>query len=191
MSAPLRLTFAVGLALAMLSGAGIAIGAPKAPASSPNTAKFACANSPKGEEPVDLSSDEAHVNEANRTVVLTGNVVARQGAVQLQADSVVVHYLAAGSADAVSKSKIESLEASGNVVVTRPGEVVKGMTATYKMIEKQILMRGNVVARRGTSVVSGDNLVVDLVKETISLRASSSDGRVHAIFAPPTNGSSQ
>jgi len=147
---------------------------------------------PKGQEPVDVSSDEAHVSEADRTVILSGHVVARQGQVQLQADNITVHYLSAAmTKDPSSKGKIDSLEARGNVVVTRPGEIVKSTTATYKMIERQIFMHGNVVATRGNSVVRGENLIVDLVKETIQLQAGASDHRVHAIFSPSANGSTQ
>ena len=173
----------IALAIAALSAAPLA-----ASAQPSNSTDLAGLKAPKGQEPVDISSDEAHVSEANRVVVLTGNVLARQGEVQLQADTVTVHYLAGQAADS-SKGKIDSLEAQGNVVVTRPGEVVKSMAATYKMIEKQILMHGNVVATRGTTVVRGNSLIVDLVKETIRLQGDSADGRVHAIFTPPTNGS--
>ena len=149
-------------------------------------------SAPRGQEPVDITSDEAHVSETDRTVILSGHVMAKQGEMQLQADSVTVHYLAGKlTSDTSSKSKIDSLEAHGNVVVTRPGEVVKSMAATYKMIEKQILMHGNVVATRGSSVVRGENLVVDLVKQTIQLQAGASDRRVHAIFSPTANGSTQ
>ncbi|MFZ1991275.1 MAG: LptA/OstA family protein [Alphaproteobacteria bacterium] len=177
--------------LAAMSCAGYAeaatSGAPKS-----NTGDISGLTAPKGQEPVDISSDEAHVSEAERTVILSGHVLARQGEVQLQADTVTVHYLSgARASDLSSKGKIDTLEAHGNVVVTRPGEVVKSMAATYKMIEKQILMHGNVVATRGNSVVRGENLIVDLVKETIQLQAGSSDHRVHAIFSPTTNSGTQ
>jgi lipopolysaccharide transport protein LptA len=187
MSARLLFALTACLVLTILNGARPVSAEP--PQS--NGAGLAGLKGQRGQEPVDISSDEAHVSEANRVVVLTGHVLARQGEVQLQADTVTVHYLASGQTGDSSKVKIDSLEAQGNVVVTRPGEVVKSMAATYKMIEKQILMHGNVVATRGTSVVRGNNLIVDLVKETIKLQGDSADGRVHAIFTPPTNGSTQ
>ena len=163
-----------------------------AEASQPDDGALSSLARPKGEEPVDITSDEAHVNEGDRTVILSGHVLARQGEVQLQADTVTVHYLSrTQAAETAAKGKIDSLEARGNVVVTRPGEVVKSLAATYKMIDKQILMHGNVVATRGNSVVRGENLIVDLVKQTIQLQAGSADGRVHAIFTPPANGSTQ
>jgi len=187
-----RLGFAVGaILLAGVGCTGYAEAAASGMAQS-NAVDPAGLVAPKGQEPVDISSDEAHVSEAERTVILSGHVLARQGEVQLQADTVTVHYLAGTrSSDLSSKGKIDSLEARGNVVVTRPGEVVKSMAATYKMIEKQILMHGNVIATRGNSVVRGENLIVDLVKETIQLQAGSSDHRVHAIFSPSANGSTQ
>ena len=143
--------------------------------------------SPLGEEPIDISSDTAHVDENSKTVVLDGNVIATQGAVQLRADTVTVHYLGA-AAEAQASGKIDRLEATGNVIVTRPGEVVKGAAATYKMIEKQIVMTGNVIATRGANVVRGDTLIVDLAKDTIKLQSSGQSGRVRAIFKPPTSG---
>ena len=186
----LKLKLAASLILATLGWAGFAYGDVNAsPKSNSDLGSLAA---PKGQEPVDISSDEAHVSEAERTVILSGHVLAHQGEVQLQADTVTVHYLpSARGSDAAAKGKIDSLEARGNVVVTRPGEVVKSMAATYKMIEKQILMHGNVVATRGNSVVRGENLIVDLVKETIQLQAGASDHRVHAIFSPPANGGTQ
>jgi lipopolysaccharide export system protein LptA len=146
-------------------------------------------------EPVDVSSDAAHVDETSRVVVLTGNVIAKQGDVTLRADTVTVHYLA-GAAQAspagpsekpgTSHGKIDRLEAHGNVVVTRPGEVVKGDSAIYEMIDRRILMTGNVVATRDGNVVRGDHLTVDLVKQTLQLQADQQTGRVRAVFTPPS-----
>lgn len=186
MSAPLRLLLAAIIALAAPIESGLAAG------TSPKTSDASALHLPKGGEPIDFSSDAGYVDEAHRTVVLSGHVTAQQGEVKLQADNIIAHYLTPehGSADS-QNGKIESLEATGNVVVTRPGEVVKAMAATYKMIEKQILMHGNVIATRGQSVVSGDNLVVDLVKQSVRLQASSPDGRVHGIFTPPASGNGQ
>jgi len=146
-------------------------------------------------QPVDISSDSAHVDETSSVVVLRGNVIAKQGDVTLQADIVTVHYLSdapgrpaeSSSRDVASRGKIDRLDAHGNVVVTRPGEVVKGDAAIYKMIERQILVTGNVVATRDGNVVRGDSLTVDLVKSTIKLQANS-QGRVRAVFTPPAKG---
>jgi lipopolysaccharide export system protein LptA len=185
-----RGAIAIGLAGALVvfaAGAQPNSGAMAAVAPS-NPADLSAVSAPRGEEPVDISSDEAHVSEGDRTVIMSGHVIARQGEMQLQADTVTVHYLAGAVEKGAPKGKIDSLEASGNVVVTRPGEIVKSVTATYKMIEKQILMKGNVIATRGTTVVRGDSLIVDLVKETVRLQSDAKNGRVHAIFSAPPNG---
>ena len=188
MSTLLRLALCASLACALT------VSASAASADTKNAGGLGSLSTPKGEEPIDFSSDAGYVDEANHTVVLSGHVIAQQGSMKLQADNIVAHYLSSGQnsnpANATN-GKIESLEAAGNVVVTRPGEVVKAVKATYKMLEKQILMHGNVVATRGQNVVSGDSLIVDLVKESIRLEAGSSDGRVHGIFAPPANDKAQ
>jgi lipopolysaccharide export system protein LptA len=128
------------------------------------------------------------VNEANHTVVLNGHVVAKQGDVQLQANSVTVHYVPGKKSVDGTSGTIERLEAQGDVIVTRPGEVVKSTAATYKLIEKQILMTGNVTATRAGSVVRGERLVVDLAKETIKLQSEGGAGRVRAVFTPEKTG---
>lgn len=184
----MKMLLALGLAVAgMFSSQALALDAavsqaPGAPA------HVTGGPSGLGDAPVDISADEARVNEANHTVLLLGHVVAKQGEVQLQANTVTVHYIADKKSADNSSGTIERLEAQGDVVVTRPGEIVKSAAATYKMIEKQILMTGNVIATRAGSIVRGDSLIVDLVKETIKLEAGEQSGRVRAIFTPPKNG---
>ena len=184
----MKLLAAFGFAAAgLLVSHTIALGTAAAQAPS-EPAHVAGAPGGLGDAPVDISADEARVNEATHTVVLLGHVVAKQGEVQLQANTVTVHYIAGKKGADNSNGTIERLEAQGDVVVTRPGEIVKSAAATYKMIEKQILMTGNVIATRAGSVVRGDSLIVDLVKETIKLEAGEQSGRVRAIFTPPDNG---
>lgn len=139
----------------------------------------------QGDEPVDVSADEANIDEATHVLVLTGNVVARQGPVELMADTVRVHYLDGATAQSTLDGVIEKLEAEGHVTVKRPGEIITSQTATYLMREKRIVMIGQVTARRIGNVIRGERLVIDLAQETVALQSGSKNSRVKAIFSPP------
>lgn len=140
------------------------------------------------DQPVDIGADAASLREKDRVVVLTGNVVAKQGTVELKADKVTVHYLSGGKPAGSTGlgGSIERLIAEGNVVVTRPGETVKSATATYEMAARQIVMAGHVVATKDGNVVRGERVIVDLANETLRLdMGGPASGRVQGLFRPP------
>lgn len=136
--------------------------------------------------PVDITAAEANLDQANRTLLLQGDVVAKQGPLELKADHVTVYYLASKDVGSEMGSKIQKMVAKGNVVVTRPGEIVRSQDATYDLPRNRILMSGNVVATRDGSIVKGQRVVVDLIKETIELQSTGTGGRVRALFDPPS-----
>jgi lipopolysaccharide export system protein LptA len=142
------------------------------------------------DQPIDIGADSASLRETDRVVVLSGNVVARQGTVELRADKVTVHYLAGAKPSGSSGlgGSIDRLVAEGNVVVTRPGETVKSATATYEMAAKQIVMAGGVVAMKDGNVVRGERIIVDLANETLRLDMGGPSGRVQGLFRPPPPG---
>ncbi|MFO1187142.1 MAG: lipopolysaccharide transport periplasmic protein LptA [Alphaproteobacteria bacterium] len=140
------------------------------------------------DQPIDIGADAASLREKDRVVVLSGNVVARQGTVELKADKVTVHYLpgAKPNTNTGIGGNIERLVAEGNVVVTRPGETVKSATATYEMAARQIVMAGHVVAMKDGNVVRGERVIVDLANETMRLdMGGPTSGRVQGVFRPP------
>jgi lipopolysaccharide export system protein LptA len=177
----------LGLALALCVTASFAADLPApAPPTTPSPAQDAPKSVLSADQPVSVSADKAALSENDRVVVLSGNVVVKQGEVQLTADKVTAYYVS-GSSPAKGSNitgNIDRLIAAGNVVVTRPGEVVKSAAATYEMAKRQIVMTGHVVAMRGGNIVRGERVVVDLGSQTVKLDMGAPGGRVQGLFVP-------
>ncbi len=173
-----------GLVVALAGVATYAAEAPPARATAPAQG----ASLISSDQPVSIGADNAALSENDRVVVLSGNVVVKQGDIQLTADKVTAYYTAgaAPTHDSNIAGNIERLLAEGNVVVTRPGEVVKSTTATYEMAKRQILMTGHVVATRGGNIVRGERVVVDIANQTVRLDMGAPGGRVQGLFVPAT-----
>ena len=142
------------------------------------------------DKPIDISADEADVRQNERLVVLKGNVVAIQGDMQLEADAVSVFYnqgddASEAPAEGGIAGRIERLEATGNVKVTRPDQVVRAAKAFYRMSDNEVVMTGNVTATHKKNVINSDKVIIDLRKNTIRLGTpSASSGRVKGLFVP-------
>jgi lipopolysaccharide export system protein LptA len=176
--------------LAVLSVLLAAFGAPclAAPAAAPASSSTSTVRGLSADQPIDIGADAASLRERDRVVVLSGNVVAKQGAIELRADKVTVYYAPGGAPKAATgvAGQIDRLVAEGNVVVTRPGETVKSESATYEMAARQIVMSGHVVAMKDGNIVRGERVVVDLANETMRLDMVAPGGRVRGVFVPPT-----
>ncbi len=151
----------LALAALVATGAGAQIGAP---APTP----------PRGfdtDSPVDVSADHIELQDRADRAVMTGNVRIRQGDLGLDTQRVNVAYRSAAGG---GSPEIQRLDASGGVVLTRPGENARSQLAIYDLNRRIVTMLGAVVLTRGDSTVRGARLVYDLN----SGRATVDGGRV-------------
>lgn len=116
--------------------------------------------------PVSYAADRIELQDRQNRVVLSGNVAISQGNLNLNAARTTVAYTDEGSL------KIQRIDATGGVVVTRGNESARGDVAIYDFNRRIITMAGNVALRRGGDTLNGGRLVIDL--ET---GISSVDGR--------------
>ncbi|MBV1689652.1 LptA/OstA family protein [Novosphingobium sp. G106] len=116
--------------------------------------------------PVDYAADRIELQDKANRVVLSGNVDITQGDLKMRAARTTVAYT---NADAL---KIQRLDATGGVTVTRGNQSAKGDVAVYDFNRRIITMAGNVALRRGTDTLNGGRLVMDL-----NTGLSSVDGR--------------
>lgn len=116
--------------------------------------------------PVSYAADRIELQDRQNRVVLSGNVAITQGNLNLNAGRTTVAYTDEGSL------KIQRIDATGGVVVTRGSESARGDVAIYDFNRRIITMAGNVALRRGSDTLNGGRLVIDL--ET---GISSVDGR--------------
>ena len=125
-------------------------------------------------QPVEVTSDSLSVDQAGGTAQFTGHVLVVQGDVRLSSDLLDVAYQAA------DKTKIDTLTATGNVLLSTPTEAAKGQKAVYSLTGRTILMTGDVVLTQGQSVMSGQSLAIDLAKSTGTM-----NGRVRTVLQAP------
>lgn len=116
--------------------------------------------------PVNYAADRIELQDKAKRVVLSGNVDISQGGLRMRAARTTVAYTDAGSL------KIQRLDATGGVTVTRGNESARGDVAVYDFNRRIITMAGGVALRRGTDTLNGGRLVMDL-----NSGISSIDGR--------------
>jgi lipopolysaccharide export system protein LptA len=138
--------------------------------------------------PVNFTADRIEVQDRSDRVVVSGNVDVTQAGLRLTSDRMTVAYQNKGSVE------IDRIDASGNVVVTRGGDVARGNVAIYDLDKRLITMLGNVQLNQGTNRLTGGRLVMDLNtgRSTVDGRASTAPGtsttatgRVSGTFTVP------
>ncbi len=106
--------------------------------------------------PVDVAADRIEVQDRADRAIFSGNVVAKQAGLTLNAARVTVAYSSSGGIE------IERIDASGGVTVRSPSETARGQFAIYDLRSRLITLLGNVTLTRGQSHVNGARLVLDL-----------------------------
>ena len=138
--------------------------------------------------PVDVAADRIEVQTRADRAVFSGNVVATQGSLRLDAERVTIAYRNADG------PQIQRLDASGGVTVRSPSETARGQFAVYDLNNRLITMLGGVVLTRGDSQVRGGRLVLDLDSGRAVMdggrgsapgTTTSSGGRVTGTFTVP------
>ena len=106
--------------------------------------------------PVDVAADRIEVQDRADRAIFSGNVVAKQADLTLNAARITVAYANTGGI------QIERIDASGGVTVRSPSETARGQFAIYDLNNRLITMLGGVTLTRGESQVRGGRLVLDL-----------------------------
>jgi len=139
-----------------------------------------------------VNADHIEVQDKAQRALLQGKVSARQGAMTVTADRADVLFSGSAVNSGSTPPEISQIRASGNVVVTRPGENATGAFAIYDLNKRNITMIGNVVLNRGTNTVRGGRLVINLNSNAATLDGggpklgtTKSGGRVSGVFSVP------
>jgi lipopolysaccharide export system protein LptA len=106
--------------------------------------------------PVDVAADRIEVQDRADRAIFSGNVVAKQADLTMNAARVTVAYSNAGGIE------IERIDASGGVIVRSPSETARGQLAIYDLRNRLITLLGDVTLTRGASHVNGARLVLGL-----------------------------
>jgi len=140
--------------------------------------------------PVNYAADRIELQDKQNRVVLSGNVDISQAGLRLRAARTTVAFTDDG------ELKIQRIDATGGVIVTRADESARGDVAVYDFNRRIITMAGNVALRRSDATLNGGRLVIDLNTGISSvdgragggssaLGSGSGGGRVSGTFAVP------
>ena len=135
-------------------------------------------------QPVNYAADRIELQDRQNRVVLSGDVVIQQGDLRLTAARTTVAHSDAGTL------RIQRIDATGGVTVTRGNERASGNAAVYDFNRRVIVLSGNVALRRGGDTLDGGRLVIDLNSGLSSVdgagnTANGQQGRVSGTFAVP------
>jgi len=108
------------------------------------------------DQPVNYAADRIELQDKQKRVVLTGSVDITQGDLRLTAARTTVAYSNDGGL------KIQRIDATGGVVVTRGNERASGSAGVYDFNRRVIVLSGGVALRRGTDTLNGGRLTMDL-----------------------------
>lgn len=147
-------------------------------------------------QPIEITADALEVLQKEQKAVFKGNVLAKQGVLQLTSDSMVVHYHTTEDNKQESDQAVSRIEVVGNVFLATPEESARGHRGIYDVDGNVIKMRGDVVLTKGKSVIKGDKLDYDLetglshlvgdqgVSQKETGEPSATGGRVRGLFVP-------
>ena len=129
--------------------------------------------------PVDIDADRIEVQDRADRAIFSGNVVARQGNMRMNAARVSVAYTN------TSGVQVERIEASGGVTLRTPIETARGNFAIYDVDRRIVTMIGGVHLTQGSNRVQGARLVLDLNSHRAVMDGGGTGGRVSGRFTVP------
>lgn len=171
----------IGLIILFVLGAG-SLQAQQNPLSSPLNNK----------EEIKITADTLDADNRNRTFVFGGNVKVVQGTTVITSEKLKVWYKSDDGEQGATKdgnSRIQDIEASGNVVILFDGRTAKSDTARYSTENETLTLMGdNATILDGKNTISGSKITLYRARDRITVEGSSK-GRVEAVFFPNNKGS--
>lgn len=146
-------------------------------------------------QPIEISADQLEVLQQQQQAIFSGNVIAKQGNINMKAARMLVYYKNGGSgnggADGAVKG-ISRIDADGGVFFSSPRETAQSSRATYNVDAQTIQMLGDVTLTRDKNILKGTQMVYNLATGRSVLSAAGASGatggRVRGLFVPNQTG---
>ena len=126
------------------------------------------------EQPVEVTSDSLSLDQSNGRAVFEGNVIIVQGDLRMAAGRVEGVY-----SDTDDGRSVDSVLATGGVLVTRGEDAAEGTQARYDIAAALLTMTGDVLVTQGATAIAGDSMTVDM-----NTGNGTVDGRVRTVLDP-------
>ncbi|QNQ09214.1 LptA/OstA family protein [Sphingomonas alpina] len=109
--------------------------------------------------PIDFGADHIELQDKANRAILSGSVSVKQAEMTLNSARMTVAY----TGQVIDGSpQVSRLDASGNVVVTRPDQSARGQYAIYDLNRRVITMLGAVTLVQAGNTVNGGRLTINL-----------------------------
>jgi lipopolysaccharide export system protein LptA len=147
----------------------------------------------EGGGPVSYEANNLEYFDAERRLVLTGDVDIVQNDARLRADRITLTFTQSSSgqtnAQGLGSGDIERMIAEGEVYYVRPAQSARGNRAVYDVHADNVTFTGNVVVASDENVIRGETLVLDITNRRTVIRPQQGQ-RVRGVFVP-TEGDGQ
>jgi lipopolysaccharide export system protein LptA len=110
--------------------------------------------------PIDFSANAIELQDRANRAVLSGGVTIRQSTMTMTADRVIVAYT--GQVTEGASPQASRMDATGNVVVTRPDQTARSRFAVYDVNARVVTMIGGVRLTQGANTLTGGRLSINL-----------------------------
>lgn len=140
--------------------------------------------------PIQIDSDELELIPDQNLALFTRNVVVVQGPSVLRTNNLRVLYRGgANGAVPGNQSEIDKIYADSEVFYSTPQERARGDRAVYDAATDLVTITGNVVLTRGDDVLKGDVLTIQQrTRRTVMKSNNGNKERVRAVIFPASGG---
>ncbi|MBN8809207.1 MAG: OstA family protein [Sphingomonas sp.] len=151
--------------------------------------------------PLNFDAGHIELQDKQGRAILSGGVKVVQAEMTLTASKMTIAY--SGQALNGASPQASRIDASGNVVVTRPDQTARGAYGVYDINRRTVIMLGGVTLTQGGNTVSGSRLTINLDTGKAVIdggsgavggtpgTTSSSGGRVTGTFTVPKRNDSK
>jgi len=142
----------------------------------------------EGGGPVSYSADNLEYIDAERRLVLTGDVDIVQNDARLRADRITLFFSQStgggeGGQQGLGAGDIQRMIAEGEVYYVRPAQSARGNRAVYEVSQDSVTFTGNVVVASEENVIRGETLVLQIGTRRTTIRPTPGQ-RVRGVFVP-------
>lgn len=110
-------------------------------------------------QPVEITSEELSLDQANGQATFVGNVIVGQGDLVMTCERMVVEY---GPDPATGREEIQVIRMFGGVSFVGPDEAAEAQQALYTLSANTIILSGSVLVTQGATALSADQLNYNL-----------------------------
>ena len=153
----------------------------------------AAAQLSEGGGPVSYSANDLQYFDAERRLVLVGDVDLVQNDARLRADRITLTFSGSsggGSGQGLGSGDIERMVAEGEVYYVRPAQSARGNRAVYETASDSVTFSGNVVVASDENVIRGETLVLQIGSRRTTIRPQPGQ-RVRGVFVPSEGNNQQ